>query len=124
MRSGLARVQVKGHNDVISVATLVVLLLPMSEESTQEFEVNTILLSTVRPGGMICIWYGLTGMAWYMVWSSGHGMVYGVVWWAWHGIWYSLMSIVLYMHRPGERWHGICYTLVGYGMLYGMACRA
>ena len=59
------------------------------------------------------IWYGLVGMAWYMVllgevwdygvawpddmymvrpvrhgmvWSSGYGMVYGVVWQALHGI--------------------------------------
>ena len=32
------------------------------------------------------IWYGLAGMAWYMVWSSGHCMVYGMAWWASHGI--------------------------------------
>ena len=26
------------------------------------------------------------------------------------------------MFWPGEVWHGICYCLVGYGIVYGMAC--
>ena len=37
----VARVQVKGHNDVTRVATLVVLLLPDQEESTWEWEVGS-----------------------------------------------------------------------------------
>ena len=78
----------------------------------------------VWPGGMTCIWYGLAFMAWYMLWSNGHGTLYGVVCRACHGLWCSLVSIVLYMYWPVEVWHGIGYTLMGYGMLYGMACRA
>ena len=53
------------------------------------------------------IWYGLPGMAWYMVLPGGHGRVYGMAWRAYHGI-----------------WHIICSCLVGNGMVYGMACRA
>ena len=34
---------------------------------------------------MVCIWYGLSGMAWYMVWSIGYVMTYDVVRRAWHG---------------------------------------
>ena len=57
------------------------------------------------------IWYGLTGMAWYMLWpggmgwyvvwpggntwyslwSGGHDMVYGMDLRAWHVAWYSIM---------------------------------
>ena len=39
-------------------------------------------LHMVWLGRMTCIWYGLAGMAWYMVWPGGHRMVYriGMVW--------------------------------------------
>ena len=43
------------------------------------------------------VWYGLMGMAWYMVWPIGYGMVYGMAWWAWHGMWYSLAGITGYI---------------------------
>ena len=41
-KARLARVQIKGHNDITRVATPVVLLLPGSEESTGEYEVNML----------------------------------------------------------------------------------
>ena len=78
------------------------------------------------------IWYGLAGMAWYMVlpgevwdgiwcgladdmymvWPDRHVMVYGTAWWASNGICIGLA-------RCGM----VRYCLVGYGMVYGMACR-
>ena len=65
--------------------------------------------------GMTCIMYGLiyglAGMAWHIVRSGGHGLVYGMAWRASHGI-------------CGEMWHSIGNGLVGYGMVYGMACQA
>ena len=61
----------------------------------------------VWPGGMTCIWYDLAGMAWYMVWSSGHGMVYVVVWQAWYCILYDLVVIALYMYWPSDVWHAM-----------------
>ena len=37
-------------------------------------------LHMVWLGRMTCIWYGLAGMAWYMVWSVGYVVTYDVVW--------------------------------------------
>ena len=35
------------------------------------------------------IWYGLAGMALFMVWPGGHGMVFGM---AWEGMaWYTVL---------------------------------
>ena len=56
------------------------------------------------------IWYGLLGMAWYVVWPGGHGRTYGMAWRTWHGIWYGLADMALYMVCP-----------LGHGMVYGMA---
>ena len=38
------------------------------------------------------IWYGLAGMAWYMVCPGGHGMVYEMSWRARNGVWYGLVG--------------------------------
>ena len=57
------------------------------------------------------IWYGLMGMAWYvlwpdghMVWTDRHGMVYGMAWLAYGMVWqvmawlwYDLSFMALYM---------------------------
>ena len=50
-------------------------------------------LHMVWLGRMTCIWYGLAGMAWFMVWSIGYVMTYDVVWRAWHGNWNGLVGI-------------------------------
>ena len=52
---------------------------------------------------MTCIWYGLAGIAWYMVWSIGHVLIYGVVWQAWHGNWYGLVGNAWYIALA---WYG------------------
>ena len=67
-----------------------------------------------------CIWYGLaclhgirfglTIMAWYMIWPCRHGMVSAVAWWAWRDIWYCLVGLAWYMVCP-----------CGHGMVYGIA---
>ena len=72
------------------------------------------------------IWYGLMGMAWYMVWPYGHGMGYGMV------LWYSLVDMAWYMVIVGG--HGIWCGLSGMawykvwlgilGMVYGLAWKA
>ena len=36
----------------------------------------------VLAGMVYGIWYGLVGMAWYVVGSDGHGMAYGI----WYGM--------------------------------------
>ena len=89
----------------------------------------------VWPGGMTCIWYGLAGMAWYMVWSSRHDMVCGVVWRAWHGIWYRLVAsygtcICIGLKRCGMvyviLWWGTAWYMVwplGHDMVYRMVWR-
>ena len=46
------------------------------------------------------IWYGLAGMAWYMLWSGGHAIVNGTAWWA-------TLDICIGM---------ACYCLVGYSL--------
>ena len=60
------------------------------------------------------IWYGLVGMAIYMVWLGGHGMVYAMVWQASHGIWYGLADIAWYMVWPGEVCHGMWKGIYGF----------
>ena len=42
--------------------------------------------------------------------------------WSWS--WSCLVVIAWYMYWPGDVWHGIRYCLVGYDMVFGMACRA
>ena len=66
------------------------------------------------------MWYGLVGMARYMVWSSGRSMVYGVVWQARHGMarWASHGIYVLAWR--GVAWH----MLLSGGVWHGMACQA
>ena len=72
------------------------------------------------------IWYGLTGIACYMVWPYRHGMGHGMVLWnslvdmAWymvmvcgHGIWYGLSGMARYI-----LWLGVP------GMVYRLAWQA
>ena len=59
------------------------------------------------------IWYGLVGMEFYMVWSSG----------AYHGIWHGLPGIPWYM--AWHVGHGVVYDMSGgHSMVYGIAWRA
>ena len=63
------------------------------------------------------IWYGLMGMAWYMVWPYGHGLGHGMV------LWYSLVDMAWYMVIVGR--HGIWCGLSGmawYMVWLGMPC--
>ena len=65
-----------------------------------------------RHGTKHSIWYGLAGMAWYIVRLGGQGMVYGMAWWARLDIWYGLAAMAWYTLWPG-----------GHHMVYGMAWR-
>ena len=59
------------------------------------------------------IYYGMMGMAWYVVWPDGHGMVWpgghgmgkGMAWRVWHSIWYDLEGMSWFMVWSGG--HGI-----------------
>ena len=53
------------------------------------------------------IWYGIVGMAWYVVWPDGHGMVYGMAWRAWHG-----------KGMAWRAWHSIRYGLTMQGIAW------
>ena len=68
------------------------------------------------------IWYGLVGIAWYMVWPGGQRMVYGMACWAQHDIWYGLVTMAWYMLWPG--WHHMVYGMAwrtSQGICYGLA---
>ena len=83
-----------------------------------------------------CIWYGLAGMAWYMLWPGRawrgiwyylgrHGIVYGMAWWAWYGIcygltgiWYGLADMAWYMVLAGG--HDIVYCMAWRVMVWLM----
>ena len=50
------------------------------------------------------IWYGVAGIAWYMVWPGGHHMVYGSArHGACHSIWYGLAGMAWCMVWPGRQ---------------------
>ena len=93
------------------------------------------------------IWFGLVGMAWYVVLPNGHGMVYGMAWrawhakryslWTWYGIWFGLARMLWYMVclagiawcmvRPDDAWNSIAWQVWHmvwpgrHGMEYGIA---
>ena len=71
------------------------------------------------PGVMTSIWHG---MLYGMVKRAWHGICYGLEGMAWYMVW--LVGIAWYMYWHGEVWHSIYNCLVGYGMVYGMACQA
>ena len=67
------------------------------------------------------MWYGLEGMAGYMVWPGRYAVLYGMAWQAWHCLWYGLAGMAWYLVWPGRAWHGIWYFLGRHGMIYAMA---
>ena len=63
------------------------------------------------------IWYGMAGIALYMV------MAWQTRRWACHSVWYGLVGMAWYIVWPGGQ--GMVYDMAcGYGMIYGMAWRA
>ena len=58
------------------------------------------------------IWYGLAGLAWYIVWFGGLRMVYSMAWRALHGISCGLTGIAWYS-MAWRALHGIWYGLAG-----------
>ena len=81
-----------------------------------------IMACQTRCGAWHSIWYGLVGIAWYMVWPGGQRMVYGKACWARHDIWYGLVTMAWYMLWPG--WHHMVYGMAwrtSQGICYGLA---